>query len=331
MKQLRHENILTCIDSFASPNNMEIWLISPLMEIGSMRRILDSFFPEGISESAACPIIRDILNGLNHLHDRGIVHRALKASHVLIDRNGRAKISGFRYSCSLIETTTEEMCLPAVGCALQDRYDYPLYVANKHLNWMSPEILQQNLLGYNEKSDIYSLGVVVCEIANGLIPFSEMPNTYMLREKMKGTEPKLLDSSTFETEAALAGAAPNHDQLVFSGQKPADSGVGASVGSCSNLPAKSKNYTNRTFSDLFHEFVELCCFREADDRKSASELLQHSFIKQLKKSSNSKLSLATLVTANDMITVSGGHEDEDSLTMAMDSKMIIDEIEWDFS
>ena len=189
----------------------------------------------------------------------------------------------------------------------------------------------QNLLGYNEKSDIYSLGVVVCEIANGLIPFSEMPNTYMLLEKMKGTEPKLLDSSTFETEAALAGAAPNHDQLVFSGQKPADSGVGASVGSCSNLPAKSKNYTNRTFSDLFHEFVELCCFREADDRKSASELLQHSFIKQLKKSSNSKLSLATLVTANDMITVSGGHEDEDSLTMAMDSKMIIDEIEWDFS
>ena len=78
MKQLRHDNILTCIDSFASPNNMEIWLISPLMEIGSMRRILDSFFPEGISESAACPIIRDILNGLNHLHDRGIVHRALK-------------------------------------------------------------------------------------------------------------------------------------------------------------------------------------------------------------------------------------------------------------
>ena len=124
---------------------------------------------------------------------------------------------------------------------------------------------------------------------------------------------------------------------MFSGQKPADSGVGASVGSCSNLPAKSKNYTNRTFSDLFHEFVELCCFRDADDRKSASELLQHSFIKQLKKSSNSKLSLATLVTSNDMISVSAasgggaGHEDEDSLTMAMDSKMIIDEIEWDFS
>ena len=62
----------------------------------------------------------------------------------MIDRNGHAKISGFRYSCSLIETSTEDnICLPAVGCAFQDRYDYPLYVANKHLNWMSPEILQQ--------------------------------------------------------------------------------------------------------------------------------------------------------------------------------------------
>ena len=64
--------------------------------------------------------------------------------------------------------------------------------------WRFFSSLFQNLLGYNEKSDIYSLGVVVCEIANGLIPFSEMPNTYMLLEKMKGTEPKLLDSSTYE-------------------------------------------------------------------------------------------------------------------------------------
>ena len=87
MKQLRHENILTCLSSFASPNNMEIWLISPLMSMGSMRRILDTFFPEGIPETAACPIIRDLLNGLNHLHERGIVHRALKVSKHKFNHN----------------------------------------------------------------------------------------------------------------------------------------------------------------------------------------------------------------------------------------------------
>ena len=51
------------------------------MEMGSVRKILDSHFPEGIPESAASPIIRDILLGLVHLHERGIVHRALKVNY----------------------------------------------------------------------------------------------------------------------------------------------------------------------------------------------------------------------------------------------------------
>ncbi len=82
MRQLKHDNILPCLASFAQPTTslMEVWLISPLMEMGSMRKILDCHFPEGIPEAAISPVMRDVLRAVVHLHERGIVHRSLKVA-----------------------------------------------------------------------------------------------------------------------------------------------------------------------------------------------------------------------------------------------------------
>ena len=61
----------------------------------------------------------------------------------------------------------------ATGEGKPNLYSYPLHGVTANLAWLAPEILQQNLLGYNESSDIYSLAVTICEMANGVVPFRE--------------------------------------------------------------------------------------------------------------------------------------------------------------
>lgn len=145
-------------------------------------------FYAGFPEIIVCLILRDVLLGLEYIHRKGYIHRSIRASHILFNQH-KAVLCGFREPVTLITH----------GQRTQRLFDLPPN-SMKSLNWLAPEVLEQNLAGYTEKSDIYSIGITTCELANGLEPFANMPTTFMLTEKVRGNQPVLFDCSTCPDE-----------------------------------------------------------------------------------------------------------------------------------
>lgn len=182
MRQFNHPHILSFHSAFV--NQLEVHVVAPIMCYCSARHIMNRFFTTGFPELIVSLLLRDVLAGLEYLHRKGFVHRSIRASHILCNRQ-RAVLCGLRDCTSMLahgERSRTLHELPAAGV--------------KNLNWLAPEVLEQNLLGYTEKSDVYSLGITTCELTNNLEPFADMPTTFMMTEKIRGNTPALLDCST---------------------------------------------------------------------------------------------------------------------------------------
>ncbi|XP_048480615.1 STE20-related kinase adapter protein alpha [Plutella xylostella] len=252
-KELQHPNILPYLTSFV--HGRDLYVVSPLMSLGSCRDVLDQYFPEGLPELACAIILRDVLQALQYLHKQLYIHRGIRASHVLLGSDGSVQVSGLRSAASLLARGRRQRQLHSLP---------PPRADHSHLIWLSPELLQQNLKGYDACSDIYSVGVLACELANGAVPFADVPSTLMFTEKVRGSRPQLLDKRTMP-------ALSNTEEYL--GDSGGDSAEGARRGL----------YAARTLGAAFHQLTELCLQREPEKRPSATQLLNHAFFKQIRK------------------------------------------------
>ncbi|KAK7070456.1 hypothetical protein SK128_001201 [Halocaridina rubra] len=251
VKQLRHRNIIQYLTSFTTSH--QLWIVMPLLGYTSASRLVATHFSDGLPEPALALVIKEVLQGLQYLHSKNIIHRAVRGSHILIDSTGRIVLSGLRHSVCISDNTRWKKKV----------HSYPPQ-AHFNLNWASPELLEQDLYGYSEKSDIYSVGIVVCELGNGEVPYKDIPSTLMLLEKLEDRIPYLYDASTCS-------------QSTENGQ--GDSGVGGSVGD--NLTNMA--ITQRLFSPSAHDLVAKALTRQPRNRPSAEDLLHHQFIRQTRR------------------------------------------------
>ncbi|CAH1241587.1 STRADA [Branchiostoma lanceolatum] len=303
-----HGHILPYHCTFVSGN--ELWVVAPFMSFGSCRDLINSHFTDGLGETTIACILRDVLLALDYIHKMGYVHRSVKGTHILISERGQVCLTGMRHSISMVLNGERVGALHEYHCN-----------SISTLPWFSPELLEQNLIGYDTSTDIYSVGITACELANGIVPFSDMPATQMLLEKLNGTMPRLLDATTL----------PNvdDDALTSAG---GDSGIGGSMATSSMMRSEQLPY-QRVFSPQFHEFVFLCLQRDPADRPTASQLLTHSFFKQVRRKSAENL-IELLYPIKPLTETSHWPKDADGSIENNIAKIeeldLKDEEEWDF-
>ena len=113
---------------------------------------------------------KQICDGLMEAHGQGVVHRDLKPTNIMIDKGGNAKIMDFGIARSLRE---KGITGPSVLIGTPE--------------YMSPE--QAEAKEVDHRSDIYSLGIILYEMAAGRVPF-EGDTALSIAMKHKGDVPK---------------------------------------------------------------------------------------------------------------------------------------------
>jgi hypothetical protein len=150
--QLDHPNIVQMYDYFNFGD--EYFLILEFVEGKSLADLIDD--TKGpLPEKRALSIIHEVLDGLNCAHEKGILHRDVKPSNVMLDDRGRARLTDFGIARQLGTGGSRNARGSTLGTP----------------EYMSPEQIRDPDAA-DHRSDGYAAGIVLFEMLTGTLPFS---------------------------------------------------------------------------------------------------------------------------------------------------------------
>ena len=172
MSALSHPNIVNIIDS--GDENGHPYFVMEYVEANTLRSRIDDF--GALSFDEIIYYTEQILDALIHIHSKNIAHCDIKPQNIMLLPEGKVKLTDFGIARRLDSADNKESDT-AVGTVY----------------YISPEQASGKKL--DARSDIYSLGVMMYEMATGKLPFSAADTSTVSRMHIEQSpiRPRVLD------------------------------------------------------------------------------------------------------------------------------------------
>ncbi|KLU61030.1 serine/threonine-protein kinase PrkC [Peptococcaceae bacterium CEB3] len=145
---LSHPNIVSIYD-VGKDGNIE-YIVMEYVEGRDLKEIIREFAP--LSPEQAINLTCQIGEAIRHAHQHHIIHRDIKPHNILVTAEGRAKVTDFGIARAVSAATVTHTG-DIVGS----------------VHYLSPE--QAKGLPSDERSDLYSLGIILYELLTGKVPY----------------------------------------------------------------------------------------------------------------------------------------------------------------
>lgn len=237
-----HTCIIQYLDSFI--DNNELYIVFEWAEHGDLKRLLRRALESNASlqEHQIWRYFTQVVDGVRHMHEARVMHRDIKPANIFLAANGCVKLGDLGLGRAFSSQTYE--ALSKVGT--------PLY--------MSPEVLDGR--GYEWKSDVWSLGCLLYELATLRSPFKsqgDKDDLYTLFRKISAGQfaelPAYYSSQLSQLVRAMIQtdptSRPDINQTFETASKALAAFEAAAAQSAANAPSDADTSSSRSSGDCF--------------------------------------------------------------------------------